>query len=105
MQAIVLDLTTVTGNAITMCCENELDRAINTLTHHTSPQKILVFCALGVFEKQLHAGMVTDHVPNADSVAEAISIIQNARPWIVINPAQHLELEQFHLMLQGAQSC
>lgn len=99
-----LDLTTVLAMQL-QCAVNELDYAINALTHHTSPQKILVFCALGYSRSSctLVAWLLTHH--NADSVAEAISIIQNARPWIVINPAQQLELEQFHLMLQEARSC
>ena len=65
-----------------------------------SPKSILIFCALGYSRSSsVLAAWLLAH-QHAHTVQQAIEIIQHARAWIVINPQQRHELEQFHIQQQ-----
>ena len=99
-QYLSLDLIPLQANQLEQAV-HQFELLYNPIKTDPSEQNILIFCALGYSRSSaiLCAWLIKqEHV---NSVQEAVLLIQQARPWIVLKQPQLKELNLFQLKLKG----
>lgn len=64
-------------------------------------QKLLIFCALGYSRSSAILAAWLMQQGHAASAAQAVALIQSARPWVVIRAPQMQQLESYQRQLKG----
>lgn len=96
-----LDLIPLQANQLAQAVEN-FDQLFSALdSNNAQTSKILIFCALGYSRSS--AILCAWLVKNAyvDTMPNAISLVQQARPWIILKDVQIQQLNLYMLKLKG----
>ncbi|ANF81745.1 phosphatase [Acinetobacter sp. NCu2D-2] len=99
-QYLHLDLTVIAANQLAEAVER-LDTQIKNLNFKQDPQKLLLFCALGYSRSSaiLCAYLISHGA--ISSIEQAIAMISQARPHVVLKPAQIKQIQIYQLKLKG----
>ena len=97
-QCTVLDLIPIQSTQLHEVVQ-QFDQFIQPLMQHQQPQKALIFCALGYSRScsVLIAWLLQQRY--VATVEDAIALIQQSRPWIVLNAGHIAEIQRFQLLL------